>query len=68
MTAPRRNFIDQFWRDKNGIVHVVGLHTDTRVRTECGMEMLRASMREQYYETVDHHITCVECMDSWLTT
>jgi hypothetical protein len=58
----------RFVEDIVGVVHVVGLHTDTRVFTECGRTIVRAERPHQNYETTDHHPTCVECVIEWLTT
>jgi hypothetical protein len=67
MPAMRR-YNDRFVFDVAGVVHVVGLHTDTRVMTECGRLVIRAERPNQTYETTDHHPNCLECVNEWLIT
>ena len=55
------------WRDEYGIVHMVGLHTNTSIRTECGVLIVRGRVREQLerYEASREFPTCLSCVAEW---
>lgn len=55
----------------NGLVHYVGLHTDTRVSTECGLLIATSkdnavhTTRQSLYTTTSDVPTCIVCVSDW---
>lgn len=53
------------WKDPHGVVHVVGLHTTTSIRTECGEFIVRNSKLDHQIEQFTpnyEHPTCLSCL------
>ena len=57
------------WRDADGVVHIVGTHSQSGVWTECGIRMAHrlmvvfvAGAPEIRYEPTIWHTTCFRCL------
>lgn len=55
------------WRDARGVVHMVGLHTNNSIRTECGVIIVRGRLSEQQrvYEASREFPNCLSCVAEW---
>lgn len=53
------------WKDTHGLVHVVGLHTTTSIRTECGEFIVRSgnlNHQIEQFEPCYEPATCLTCL------
>ncbi len=56
------------WRDPHGVVHMVGLHTQTSIRTECGVVIVKSGnlqVQLQHYEEAYAAPNCIACAAEW---
>ncbi len=56
------------WRDEHGVVHMVGLHTNTSIRTECGIFIVRSGnldLQLKHYEEAYSTPNCIACAAEW---
>lgn len=53
------------WKDEHGLVHVVGLHTTTSIRTECGVFIVRSGKLDHQVEQFTpcyEFVACLSCL------
>jgi hypothetical protein len=53
------------WRDEHGVVHIVGLHTNTAIRAECGVVIVRSGnvfVQVELFEPCYEPPTCLTCL------
>ncbi len=56
------------WCGHDGLVHIVGLHTTTSIRTECDQYIVRSGRLDHQIEQYDPCYdppTCLECIANW---
>jgi hypothetical protein len=53
------------WKDEHGVVHIVGLHTNNRLYTECCITIVNSSnvwVQLRQYEPCYEPPNCLECL------
>lgn len=57
------------WKDEHGVVHVVALHTNTRIMTECDVLIVRGDVWRQLSVYVaagkDEPVSCLICLGTY---
>jgi hypothetical protein len=53
------------WKDEHGVVHIVGLHTNTRIMTECRYVIVNTGnvwVQVEKYDPCYEPPNCLECI------
>lgn len=56
------------WRDAHNVVHIVGLHTNNRIYTECGVTIVNSSnvwVQLRQFEPCYDVPNCLACLVSF---